>query len=214
MNSKMLSLCVPSQLKQHHLRKSNAQITPAPIVEEEGVEKHVHELELLGSTYEPEYVGVDDEGIYLDDNVLQDVVALSGVETPIDVVIVTNVVVDSDEDGREEDIVDANWEGTEDDNINIPIVVHDKGNLVNRKLKRNLNLTLTRMNRGCLQLIVLRCGWHIFARPMMGKTTFQVLYIFIFHFMCKHRIVMLFFIFHCICSHFVLIIVLKAQDQA
>jgi hypothetical protein len=60
------------------------------------------------------------------------------------------VVVDSDEDGREEDIVDANWEGTEDDNISIPIVVHDKGNLVNRKLKRNLNLTLTRMNRGCL----------------------------------------------------------------
>lgn len=60
------------------------------------------------------------------------------------------MVVDSDEDGREEDIVDANWEGTEDDNINIPIVVHDKGNLVNRKLKRNLNLTLTRMNRGCL----------------------------------------------------------------
>jgi hypothetical protein len=187
-------------------------VTPTPIVEEDDVEEHVDELQLLGPNYEPEYVGVDDEAIYLDDNVAKGVANQSSIEPHIDVAIVPNVVVGNDEDDREEDTDDADWEGTEDDNVIIPVVVHDNENPVMKvgttfsnihefrlaicqyaiKKEFEFNIDKSEPRRFRAHCAAEGCRWYIYARPMMDKTTFQVLHIFIFHFMCKHRIDMSF----------------------
>ncbi|KAK3139915.1 hypothetical protein QOZ80_5AG0392570 [Eleusine coracana subsp. coracana] len=165
------------------------------MIDEEVQEEQVDELELLGPNYEPEYVGMDDEGMYLSGNDDDNVAAQTYV-APNDVAIVPNVVIEKEDGCRreEEDIDDADWEGTEDDNIVIPIAMHDKKNPVMKvdtkfcnihdfrlaicqyaiKKEFEFNLDKSEPGRFRAHCVAEGCKWYIYTKAMMDKTTFQV----------------------------------------
>ncbi|KAK3164425.1 hypothetical protein QOZ80_1AG0017910 [Eleusine coracana subsp. coracana] len=158
-------------------------------LEEEEEEEEVDELELLGPNYVPDYVGVDDESLFLGEK--DDAAAA----TPcIDVAVVPSVVVEEEGVREKEDEVidDAEWEGTEDDNAVIPIVVHDKENSVMKfgttfsnihefriaicqyaiKKEFEFNTDKSEPRRFRAHCVAKGCKWYIYAKPMMDNTTF------------------------------------------